>query len=110
MYRFLFLAILVCGTTLAMAAAPATQNKAATAAQTATLYYHQNCPHCHHVMDYLNQVNKTVSLKNTSNPQYRAELNQLGQKGVPVLVVGSQVITGGDTIINYLKKHPEVLR
>ena len=77
---------------------------------TATLYYHPNCSHCKTVMKYLSQQNKTVQMKNTSNPSYKTELNSMGQRGVPVLVVNGRSIAGSTSIINYLKQNPEVLR
>lgn len=79
-------------------------------ASPATLYYSQNCTHCHKVMDYLKKTRKTVALKDVSNPMYRKELQSYGQKGVPALIVGSEVYLGADQIINYLKQHPEILR
>lgn len=111
MYRFLFLgAFMLLAGGLNLSAAATDTTKASTGAKTATLYYHTNCPHCHHVLDYLNRVQKTISIKNTAEPANRAEFNKLGQKGVPVLVVGSQVISGSDAIISYLKSHPEVMQ
>lgn len=77
---------------------------------TAVLYYHPSCGHCKKVMAYLNQINKTLPMKNTSNPRYRQELKALGQNGVPALAVDSRVIVGADPIISYLKSHPEVLK
>jgi glutaredoxin len=76
----------------------------------ATLYVHPNCPHCHKVTNYLQQMNKTIAIKDISNPQYKQEFQSYGQSGVPVLVVGSQIISGADQIVKYLKEHPEVLR
>lgn len=76
----------------------------------AALYYHPNCTHCKTVMRYLSQENKTLQMKNTSNPTYKAELNRMGQRGVPVLVVNGRAIAGSTSIINYLKQNPDVLR
>src|SRR5437899_2965205 len=76
-------------------AQPATQpNQNLVQASPATLYFHPNCPHCHKVMDYLKGIHKTVAIKDISNPMYKKELQSYGQKGVPVLVVGTQVIVG----------------
>ncbi len=75
----------------------------------AALYYHPNCSHCKTVKSYLNQMNMTVPMKNVSNPKYQNELRNLGQKGVPVLVIENKVIGGSTAIINYLKQHPEAL-
>ena len=50
-------------------------------------------------MRYLNQENKTLQMRNTSNPAYKAELNQMGQRGVPVLVVNGRAIAGSTSII-----------
>lgn len=79
-------------------------------ASPATLYFHPSCTHCHKVVEYLKQQNKSVAIKDISNPLYMQEFQNYGQRGVPVLVVGSQVITGADQIMNYLKQHPEILR
>jgi|ERR1700733_1447713 len=91
---------------------PAMQNmqNLRSTASPATLYFHPNCPHCHKVTDYLKQINKTIAIKDISDPIYKKELQSYGQSQVPVLVVGSQVISGADKIVNYLKEHPEVLR
>lgn len=75
----------------------------------AVLYYNPGCSHCKKVLAYLSKRNKTLLMKNTSNPQYRQELQRLGQRGVPVLVVGSKVVVGGDAIIAYLSQHEELL-
>ncbi|NGX42521.1 MAG: hypothetical protein K940chlam7_00801 [Chlamydiae bacterium] len=85
-----------------------TSNASATTG-TATLYYHPTCSHCKKVLAYLSSVNKTITMKNTSNPTYKQELRNLGQKGVPALKVGSRVIVGSKPIIDYLKQHQEVL-
>jgi glutaredoxin len=79
-------------------------------AAAAILYYHPNCIHCKTVIKYLNQQNKSVQMRNTSNPEHQAELRRLGQRGVPVLVAGSKVLVGSDQIINYLKEHPEAAK
>lgn len=84
--------------------------KTQTASESVALYTNPQCPHCMKVKAYLSQIHKTLPTKDTSNPAYRDELVRMGQKGVPVLVVGSQVISGADAIISYLKQHPEVLR
>ena len=85
------------------------QNRRPTASP-ATLYFHPSCTHCHKVVEYLKEQNKSIAIKDISNPQYMQEFQAYGQRGVPVLVVGSQVISGSDQILNYLKQHPEVLR
>lgn len=77
---------------------------------TAVLYYHPSCSHCETVKKYLSKINKTIPMKNTNNPQYQNELRRLGQKSVPTLVIGSKVVSGSTSIINYLEQHPEVLK
>lgn len=76
----------------------------------ATLYYNTKCPHCKTVIKYMNANNIVVQMKNTSNAAYRAELNSMGQRGVPVLVVNGRTIAGSTSIINYLKQNQNVLR
>jgi len=76
----------------------------------AVLYYHPSCGHCTKVKQYLKKINRTITMKNIANPKYQMELNALGQRGVPVLVVGNQVIVGSTPIISYLSRHQEVLR
>ena len=76
----------------------------------AVLYYHPSCSHCKKVEAYLQKINKSLIMKNVTNPQYQMELKALGQRGVPVLVVGDEVIIGSTPIISYLTNHQEVLR
>lgn len=78
--------------------------------RTATLFYHPSCSHCMKVISYLKEQNGTITLKNIDQPQYRSEFKSLGQKGVPVLVVGSQTIAGDTAIISYLNNHPELMK
>lgn len=75
----------------------------------AVLYYHPQCSHCKTVMKYMNAHNILVNVKNTSNTAYRTELNRLGQRGVPVLVVNGRTIAGSTSIINYLKQNQNTL-
>ncbi|ADI38346.1 putative glutaredoxin family protein [Waddlia chondrophila 2032/99] len=72
------------------------------------LYYNPKCPHCKTVMKYLDSQNISVQMKNTSQASYRDELNRMGQRGVPVLVVNGKAIAGSTSIINYLKQHPDI--
>jgi len=76
----------------------------------AVLYYHPSCGHCKKVEAYLKKINRSITKKSIANPKYQMELSALGQRGVPVLVVGSEVIVGSTPIISYLSRHQEVLR
>ncbi|MFQ5729410.1 MAG: glutaredoxin family protein [Waddliaceae bacterium] len=87
----------------------ARQTNTGTETTSVVLYYNPSCSHCKKVLGYLNSRNKSIPMKNTSNPQYRQELRSLGHKGVPVLSVGTRTITGADAIINYLMQHEELL-
>ncbi len=103
---FIFIAI----TTIVGTSIQADQTSYNTGNSVAVLYYHPACGHCHKVLGYLSSVKKTLPMKNTSNPKYQIELQNMGQKGVPVLVVNSQVISGANQIIDYLKEHPDLLK
>ena len=73
-----------------------------------TLYFHPGCPHCRKVTDFLKETHRTLAEKDITNPIYKKELENYKQKGVPTMIVGSQIIVGSDPIINYLKEHPEI--
>lgn len=105
-YLSIFALILFCSSLTAQDMYSKQNNSSASA----ILYYHPNCGHCKTVMRYLSQENKTLQMRNTSNPSYKAELNRMGQRGVPVLVVNGRAIAGSTSIINYLKQNPDVLR
>lgn len=73
--------------------------------QTPVLYYSNNCPHCEKVIAYLTQSKQSAVRKNISSPVYRSELKGLGQKSVPVLVVGTKVIVGAGPITQYFREN-----
>jgi len=101
----IFIAVFAWSATVVATAPTSTK----TMSQNASLYYSPGCSHCQKVLSYLSSVNKTLTLKNTSDAKYGAEFSKLGQSGVPVLVVGNTVINGDTQIIEYLKNHQEVL-
>ncbi len=76
----------------------------------ATLYYSETCGHCQKVLAYLHRVNKTVNMKNIKVGNNSQELHDLGQHGVPTMVVNGKILTGADEIIDYMKAHPEILQ
>ena len=82
----------------------------ADSSSSAVLYYSSTCGHCKKVLSFLQQENKTVTMRNVSDAASYAEYKALGTSGVPVMVVNGQVLKGADTIISYLKSHPEVMR
>ena len=76
----------------------------------ASLYYSQSCGHCQKVLAFLRQEHKTVNLKNVNDSSVYGEYKALGTSGVPVMVVNGQTIMGADSIISYMRQHPEILR
>ena len=104
-----FLSLFVVLFCFASVSAQSTYERQHNDSATAALYYHPKCHHCKTVMKYLNSNNIAVVTKNTSNPTYRAELNRMGQKGVPVLVVNGRAIAGSTAIISFLKQNSDAL-
>jgi glutaredoxin len=75
------------------------------------LYYLPQCPYSRQVLDYLEQIGKTVTLKNVQgSEQLKEELVAVGGRAqVPCLVVDGQALYNADAIIEWLSEHQEIL-
>lgn len=77
-----------------------------------TLYYKPTCPYCQKVLDYLENLHKTVPLKNVKgSPEHLEELKKLSTKTqVPCLVIDGQALLESDDIILWLEEHQSYLQ
>lgn len=75
------------------------------------LYYSKKCYYSRKVLNYLDQIEKTVPMKDVSkDPQAKQELFlRGGQKFVPCLMVDNTPIYDSDAIIEWLKEHQNIL-
>jgi glutaredoxin 3 len=76
-----------------------------------TLYYTTYCPHSQKVLNYLQQIHKTVPMKSVDkNSEGKAELLRVGGRlQVPCLVVDGKAIYESDVIICWLSQHQDIL-
>lgn len=76
-----------------------------------TLYIHAGCPFCQKVLDYLEEMNKTLPIKNLkAHPEFQKELLSLtGKNEHPCLVVDGDAIHESKTIILWLEEHKKHL-
>ena len=66
------------------------------------LYTLPNCSGCNQVKAALARAGKTVATKNCADEAIAKELNRLGARKVPALVVDGQVITDVPAILRRL--------
>jgi glutaredoxin-like YruB-family protein len=60
------------------------------------VYSAEWCPWCHKAMDFLKEHKVNFEMRDVSkNPEYAKEVvEKSGQTGIPVIVIGKEVITG----------------
>lgn len=75
------------------------------------LYYRPGCPFCGKVLDFLNEHQRSVPQKNIQeNNTAREELLQAGGKAqVPCLMINGKALYESSDIIDWVKKHLEVI-
>jgi glutaredoxin 3 len=75
------------------------------------LYYTSYCPYSQKVLRYLQQIHKTIPMKNVQrSSEGRDELLKVGGKlQVPCLVVNGKAIYESDAIIDWLSQHQNSL-
>ncbi len=75
------------------------------------LYYNPWCPYCQKVLDYLNQIHKTVPMKNLqSDLKYKEELKKIGGKTqVPCLIINGKAMYESADIIRWLSQNKSTL-
>ena len=73
-----------------------------------TLYYRQMCPYSRQVLQFMEENNISLPLKNIGEKgEYREELMTVGGKEqVPCLVVDGKALYESDDIIQWLKDNP----
>jgi glutaredoxin len=78
---------------------------------TLTLYYTPYCPYSQKVLNYLNQIHKTVPMKNVDKDvQAKQELKRIGGRmQVPCLVINGEALYESQDIINWLSQHQDYL-
>ena len=76
-----------------------------------TLYIHAGCPFCQKVLDYLEEMSKTLPIKNLkAHPEFQKELfNLTGKNEHPCLVVDEEALFESKTIILWLEEHKKCL-
>ncbi len=76
------------------------------------LYFKPTCPFCKKVLDYLEDINKTIDQKNVrSNPENLEDLKRITNKTqVPCLVVDSVPLLESDAIILWIEEHQSFLK
>ena len=72
-----------------------------------TLYYRPTCPFCRKVLNFIEENNIDIPLKDKeANPEYEKELVSVGGKTqVPCLVIDGKALYESDSIIEWLKKN-----
>lgn len=72
-----------------------------------TLYYRDSCPYCQKVLNFMQENNISLSLKDTSrDPNNRQVLLTIGGKTqVPCLIIDGKALYESDDIIAWLKKN-----
>lgn len=70
------------------------------------LYVLQQCPYCNKVRKYLEENNVDVEIKDVANPDYQAELMEIGGKDqVPMLLVNGDPMYESDDIIGWFEEN-----
>ena len=77
-----------------------------------TLYYLPYCPYSQHVLVYLEQIGKTLNMKNLQkDPLAKEELQKIGGKmQVPCLIVDQTAIYDDQIIIQWISEHQYFLK
>ena len=72
-----------------------------------TLYYSPTCPYCRKVLNFIQQHNIKIPVKNRDeNPANRQELTKLGGLAqVPCLIIDGKALYESDDIINWIKEN-----
>lgn len=73
-----------------------------------TLFYRPMCPYCRKVLQFMEDNNITVKLKDiTGNPEVIEELVTIGGKSqVPCLSIDGEALYESDDIIQWLNDNP----
>lgn len=108
MYRFLFAALVFIMPILLVA-----QDQCWTASSQKhsqyhlTLYYKVDCPYCHKVNRYLNQMGIVIPMREVNQDQsYRPALvGMVGRSQVPCLVIDGEPLIESDAIIRWIEEH-----
>ena len=70
-----------------------------------TLYYLPSCPYCQKVLQFMDNHQIDIELKDTSRPDNKSYLLENGKKGqVPCLFIDNQPLYESNDIISYLGK------
>lgn len=75
------------------------------------LYYLSWCPYSQRVLEYLNQIHRTVPMKNIQqDPSAKDDLRKIGGKTqVPCLIIDGKAMYESQTIIQWLSQNRQVL-
>lgn len=76
------------------------------------LYMKTTCPFCVKVLDYLEDIRKTIEVKDVkSHPENLEDLKKLTNKTqVPCLVIDGEPMLESDAIILWIEEHKEFLK
>lgn len=71
------------------------------------LYYKSTCPYCHKVLQFMEQENISIPIKDISaNSENRQKLVEIGGKQqVPCLVIDGKALYESDAIIQWLEEN-----
>lgn len=71
------------------------------------LYYKVDCPYCHKVNRYLNQMGIVIPMREINQDHsYRPALvGMLGRSQVPCLVIDGEPLIESDAIIEWIEQH-----
>ncbi len=75
-----------------------------------TLYYTQWCYYCQRVVNYMNRINKTITVKDVQYSVNKEELLKIGgKKQVPCLIIEGKPLYESKDIIDWISSHQELL-
>ncbi len=76
------------------------------------LYYKPTCPYCQKVLKHLDQIGKTIPLKNINeSSEAKEELIHLGgKKQVPCLFIDGVPLYESDDIVRWLKQKQDLIQ
>lgn len=70
------------------------------------LYMFPSCPYCRKVINYMEQANINIPMKNTLEPGIEDELIKIGGSDqVPCLVIDGKAMYESDDIIAYMSEN-----
>lgn len=69
------------------------------------LYYKPTCPYCRRVLSFMEDNDIVLELRDTTNPDVRAELARIGGKPqVPCLLIDGKPLYESADIVSYLNE------